>query len=153
MSAVCEDTPRYRSMTEADLEQVLAIERAGHPYPWSEGIFRDCLRVGYLCRVWTVGEAIRAYGIMSVAVGEAHVFNVCVHPDHRRRGWGRQTMIALLDDARRRGAHTAFLEVRPSNRGAIALYHDLGFNEVGLRPGYYPAPHGREDALVMARDL
>ncbi len=153
MSAVQEDTPRYRAMTEADLEQVLAIERAGHPYPWSEGIFRDCLRVGYLCRLWSVGNAIRVYGIMSVAVGEAHIFNVCVHPDHRRQGWGRQMMRALLEDARRRGAHTAFLEVRPSNQAAIQLYRGLGFNEVGMRPDYYPAPEGREDALVMARVL
>ncbi len=153
MSAVWQACPHYREMTEADLEHVLAIERAGHRYPWSEQIFRDCLRVGYLCRVWEMEEAIRVYGIMSVAVGEAHVFNVCVHPGHRRQGWGRRMMLALLDDARRRGAHTAFLEVRPSNEGAVRLYRELGFNEVGLRPDYYPAPQGREDALVMARVL
>ena len=102
-------------MHELDVPVVVAIERAAYQFPWSEGIFRDCLRVGYVCRVVDVGGDTSGYGIMSCGAGEAHILNVCIREDYRCRGLGADDCCHLLDRARAVGMHEAFLEVRPSN--------------------------------------
>ncbi len=147
--------PTLRAMRETDLDRVLEIELRAYPFPWTHGIFRDCLRAGYGYGCWVLEQSDRiiGYGILSVAADEAHVLNVCVAPNAQGRGHGRRLVLRLLDLARWHRAERVFLEVRPSNPRAIALYHDLGFNEIGRRPGYYPAANGREDALVMAIEL
>jgi ribosomal-protein-alanine N-acetyltransferase len=90
---------------------------------------------------------------MSVAAGECHLLNICIHPNHQRQGLGEGMVLFLLDFARQRKARVALLEVRMSNTAAYRLYTKLGFDEVGLRKSYYPARHGREDAIILARDL
>ena len=142
-----------RPMREDDLDAVLDIELRAYPFPWTRGIFHDCLRADYPAGILQRDGAIIGYGMLSVAAGEAHVLNVCAAPEEQGRGHGRRLLRALLQLARTRGAQRVFLEVRPSNTAAIALYHDEGFNEIGRRPRYYPAKHGREDALVMAKEL
>ena len=142
-----------RPMEEDDLPAVLAVERAGYPYPWTEGNFRDCLRAGYCCWVLEQDGALIGHGVLSVAVGEAHVLNVCVHPDWQGRGLGRRILDRLLRLAGEHEADTAFLEVRASNTVAQHLYESAGFNEIGLRRGYYPATNSREDAVVYAKAL
>jgi len=146
-----------RGMQEADLAAVLAVERCAYTAPWSEGIFRDCLRVRYRCLVAEYADVVVGHGVMSVAAGECHILNLCVHPDLHGRGIGRRMLRRLLALARQDEADTAFLEVRASNAGAIALYQSEGFIEIGLRRGYYPGPQTknrrREDALAMARAL
>jgi ribosomal-protein-alanine N-acetyltransferase len=146
-----------RAMCEADLPAVLACEQAAYASPWSEGIFRDCLRVRYTCLVVETRDMVVGHGIMSVAAGECHLLNVCVHPLFQRLGIARRMLRRLLALARRQQADSAFLEVRVSNGGAIALYRAEGFDEIGIRKGYYPAadadPGRREDALMMARAL
>jgi ribosomal-protein-alanine N-acetyltransferase len=137
-------------MHESDLEAVAAVEREAYQFPWSKGIFRDCLRVGYCCWVCTRDGRVIGYGVMSVAVGESHILNVCVHPDAQGQGVGRGLMDRLLSLARGHNVDTAYLEVRPSNRRALALYRSLGFSQVGVRRAYYPAGSGREDALILA---
>lgn len=144
---------RIRSMQEHDLPHVLAIEEAAYDFPWTIGIFRDCQRAGYGCWVLESGDEVVGYGVLSHAAGECHVLNVCIAPAHQGQGLGRRLMQRLVDLARWHRAERIFLEVRPSNPRAIALYHSLGFNEIGRRPRYYPAAHGREDALVMAQEL
>lgn len=142
-----------RPMEEADVRAVLVVERAAYPHPWTEGNFRDCLGAGYCC--WVLeqdGETI-GHGVLSVAVGEAHVLNVCVHPGWQGRGFGRRILERLLRLAREHEADTVFLEVRASNVVAQRLYESAGFNEIGLRRGYYPAHIGREDAVVYAKAL
>ncbi len=138
---------RFRAMSPGDLPAVAAIERASYEFPWSEGIFRDCLRVGYLCRVAELEGAIIAYGVVAMGAGEAHILNLCVRGDLRGRNVGRQMLLLLLERSRQAGMEAVFLEVRPSNPHAIALYQSVGFVQVGLRKGYYQAPGGREDAL------
>lgn len=142
-----------RPMREDDLEAVMQIELRAYPFPWTIGIFRDCLRAAY--PAWVLHEDGRTigYGVLSVAADEAHVLNVCVDPAEQGRGHGRRLLRALERIARGHGAQRVFLEVRPSNPHAIALYHDEGFNEIGRRPRYYPAQEGREDAIVMAKEL
>jgi ribosomal-protein-alanine N-acetyltransferase len=140
-------------MNELDIPVVAAIERAGYQFPWSDGIFRDCLRVGYVCRVVEVNGETAGYGIMSVGAGEAHVLNICIRDEYRCRGLARKMLLYLLERARIAGMYEAFLEVRPTNTAAARLYHSLGFEQVGIRRGYYQATVGREDAHVLRRVL
>lgn len=144
---------KFRAMTPMDVPAVGAVERASYPFPWSEGIFRDCLRVGYLCRVAEVEDTVVAYGVVAMGAGEAHILNLCVSDELRGRGIGRQMLMLLLERARQAGMTETFLEVRPSNLLAIALYQSVGFIQVGLRKAYYQAEGGREDALVLKLDL
>lgn len=140
-------------MTPGDVPAVAAVERASYPFPWSEGIFRDCLRVGYLCRVADLDGEIVAYGVVAMGAGEAHILNLCVRGDLRGRNIGRQMLMLLIERSRQAGMEAVLLEVRPSNPHAIALYQSVGFGQVGLRKGYYQAADGREDALVLKLDL
>lgn len=142
-----------RLMREADVEAVMEIELRAYPFPWTPGIFRDCLRAGYPAWVLQDGEGIFGYGVLSVGAGEAHLLNVCVDPRRQGHGHGRRLLRALMRVARGGGAQRVFLEVRPSNPHALALYQDEGFNEIGRRPRYYPDHEGREDAIVMAMEL
>lgn len=158
-----------RAMQESDLPTLLGVERLAYSVPWTEGIFQDCLRVRHVCMVAELGSEpgteasagcdpeLIGHAVMSLAAGECHVLNVCVHPSLHNHGIGRRMLRRLLAVARRQGADTAFLEVRVSNVAAIGLYSSEGFHEIGLRKGYYPAGSGddvnREDAVVMARAL
>jgi ribosomal-protein-alanine N-acetyltransferase len=144
---------QLRPMAEEDLARVSAVERESYSFPWSEGIFRDCLRVGYVCRVVEIGFDLVGYGVMSTGAGEAHILNLCVRETMRGRGIGRTLLRQLLDLAVEAGVEDAFLEVRPSNLAAIRLYQSLGFVQVGVRKGYYQAAGGREDATVLRLDL
>lgn len=145
--------PEMRPLRLEDVAAVAAVEARAYEFPWSEGIFRDCLRAGYNCWVLVREQAVIGYGVLSVAAGEAHVLNVCVAPEAQGEGHGRRLTRRLMDLARWHGAERIFLEVRPSNPRAMQLYHTLGFNEIGRRPNYYPARNGREDAIVMALEL
>ena len=142
-----------RPMREADVDAVFDVECRAYEFPWTAGIFRDCLRADYMAWVLDVECAIAGYFLMSLAAGEAHVMNICVAPEQQGHGHGRRLLRALIQLARTRGAQRIFIEVRPSNRRAIALYDLEGFNEIGRRPRYYPARDGREDAIVMAIEL
>jgi ribosomal-protein-alanine N-acetyltransferase len=140
-------------MREADLGAVIAIELQVYEFPWTLGIFRDCLRAGYCCWVLSLGERVFGYGVTMVAVEECHLLNVCIHPDWQGQGLGHKLVRRLLKLARQHGAESAFLEVRESNGTAQALYRRLGFVEVGRRRDYYPTQQGREDALVLSLAL
>lgn len=154
MSAILnEPTLSFRPMQEADLADVIEIERRSYPYPWTRTIFSDCLRAGYSCWVCERQGIIEGYGVISVAAGESHLLNLCVRPEALQQGIGRKLLKHFISVARRHGAEVVFLEVRPSNRAALALYGKNGFNELGVRRDYYPAEGGREDALILARVL
>lgn len=140
-------------MTPDDLDEVIAIELDAYPFPWTRGIFADCLRAGYRAWVALQDDRVCGYALLSLGAGEAHVLNLCVATSARRRGIARKLLDRLLDDARAAGAERVFLEVRPSNAEAIALYDARGFHLITRRPNYYPTHGGREDALVMAMEL
>lgn len=143
----------FRPMIENDLDDVIAIEESVYPYPWTRGIFHDCIKVGYLCRVLQDKGKIVAYSIMSVAVEEAHLLTIVVPEDEQGKGYGKRMLNEMIRLAIKGEANTMYLEVRTSNETAIQLYHQRGFNELGIRNNYYPAEHGREDALIFALDL
>jgi len=140
---------QLRAMTASDLDRILEIETASYGFPWSEGIFNDCLRVGYECRVLEVDGTIVGYGIVSALVREAHILNICLDVAYRRLGLGRHLLEHLLAVASYKNVHEVFLEVRPSNVAALTLYKEFGFDVVGRRHNYYRASDGREDALVL----
>lgn len=140
-------------MTSADVPAVAAIEQQAYSYPWTEGIFADCLKVKYECWVLCENRVISAYGMMSVAAGEAHILNLCVAVAAQHHGRGKRLLKHLQNIAMKKGVDTLFLEVRPSNGVALALYQKLGFNELGLRKDYYPGENKREDALILAKAL
>lgn len=144
----------FRPMEEKDLHQVTAIEKAAYSFPWTPGIFSDCLRVGYHARVLELEEKMIGYGIMSMAVGEAHILNVCVHPNYQCHGFGAFILNSLLDMAKQHQTETVFLEVRASNQAAVRLYDKFGFNQIGIRRRYYPSSQQeREDALIFSLSL
>lgn len=152
MSAVIKQADVHiRPMSEEDLKFVLETEGRAYDFPWSETIFQDCLHVGYCCWVLEYDSLIVAHGVMSIAAGESHVLNLCVHPDYQSIGLGRMLLKHLLDLALDHDVNMTFLEVRPTNFAAIKLYLDLGFDEIGIRRNYYPAKVGREDALIFAK--
>lgn len=157
MSSVIADAPymplAHRPMRPDDLAAVHALEVRAYEFPWTQGIFRDCIAADYPARVVELDGAIVGYFLLSIAAGEAHILNICIAPELQGRGHGRALLHVLLEVARARRAQRIFLEVRPCNVAAIALYHDEGFNEIGRRPRYYPARNGRVDALVMALEL
>lgn len=140
-------------MIDSDLDVVIDIETRTYEFPWTRGIFHDCLQVGYCCWVYEQQGEILAYGVMSAAAAEAHILTIVVAEDARRQGLGYKVLEHLLSIARQRHTQTVLLEVRPSNEAAIRLYLNTGFSEVGIRKGYYPDTNGREDALVMGLDL
>lgn len=139
-------------MRESDIDAVMAIEVRAYPFPWTAGIFSDCLNAAYPAWLLIQDEAIVGYGVISIAAREAHLLNICIAPEEQGQGHGRRLLHALLAIARPQ-AERIFLEVRPSNPRAIALYFDEGFNEIGRRPRYYPTSVGREDAIVMAMEF
>lgn len=153
MSAAVEPRTEIRPMLPADLKAVSRIEKAAYNYPWNLGIFRDCLLAGYHCVVLDVGGAVTGFAIMSAAAAEAHVLNICVHPGARRFGYGRRLLNALIVRAHELEVEQVFLEVRPTNRPALNLYRSAGFVEIGVRPAYYQAEFGREDAVILSAQL
>ncbi len=154
MSAVLKQaTIVFRPMSEVDLEKVMKIEEGVYEFPWSIGIFQDCLRVGYCCWILEQGDKVSGYGIMSVLAGEAHILNLCIKSDLQQNGLGKEMLDYLIDLAKAHNADVMFLEVRPSNGQALKIYERSGFDEVGNRKDYYPAKFGREDAVILAKQL
>lgn len=143
----------YRRMEIDDIDAVMQVETSVYTYPWTEIIFRDCIRVGYDCWLALFENSIVAHAVISVAAGESHILNISVAEHHQGRGIGKQFIEYLVDIAKKKQASMIMLEVRPSNVAAIHCYNATGFNEIGCRKDYYPAPNGREDALLFARQI
>ena len=144
----------FRKMSSSDLDDVMLLEGVAYPFPWSRKLFEDCLgKPSYSCWVFEYKGIFSGYLISSSAAGEAHILNLCVHPDLQRQGWGRRLLEEAEWIAKQYRADTCFLEVRLSNIAAIHLYESSGYNEIGRRKRYYPADSGREDAIVMAKPL
>jgi len=142
-----------RPMLEVDLDEVLELEEITYEFPWTQGIFEDCLRNQYNSILYVKQKKIIAYLISQFIVNECHLLNLCVIQSERRSGLGEKMVHYLLNQTRQNNIESIFLEVRISNTAALQLYEKLGFNEVGLRRDYYPNTNGREDALVLAYEV
>lgn len=136
-------------MTIEDLDAICQLERLCFPLPWSREAFRMEIEKNKCAKYFVAKDGDKAvgYGGMWIVLDEAHITNIAVHPDYRRRGIGRLIMQTLMDVAIKLGIERMTLEVRVSNKPAIQLYKSLGFEEGGIRKGYYS--DNREDALIM----
>jgi len=153
VSAVLRPGPWIEPLAPADLDAVVAIEATIYEFPWTFGNFRDSLAAGYSCWGCRSADGLAGYAVMMLGANEAHLLNLSIAAPVQRRGYGGKLLEHLLDVARGYRAHVIFLEVRPSNPAARRLYLRHGFEEVGVRRGYYPARHGREDALLLSLAL
>ncbi|MGB5629891.1 MAG: ribosomal protein S18-alanine N-acetyltransferase [Woeseiaceae bacterium] len=148
---MAEPPTAIREMNHNDLSMVSSIERRSYEFPWSHGVFRDCLLAGYQNIVLIRDEQVAGYGVLSVAAGEAHILNLCVDPALRSRGYGERLLDEMLFRARAASVREVLLEVRPSNKLAIELYRKKGFHQIAKRPSYYQSHEGREDAAVLSK--
>ena len=153
MSAVLKTQYQFRSMNTDDLESIMVIEPQIYPYPWTRGNFSDSLSSGYSAWVMMLNEQIIGYSLMMLVLDEAHLLNLSVAKFYQKQGLGRTLLEHMVSIAKNNQMANMFLEVRPSNISAIALYENMGFNEMAVRRGYYPAANGREDAVLMGLAL
>lgn len=141
--------PLIRNLTLSDVDRIVEIEHTAYPYPWTRGIFGDCIRAGYDCSGLQLGPTLIAYAIQNHVAGESHLLNLCVHPDWQCHGFGSLLLEHAIRLARRQNNRCMFLEVRPSNPAGIGLYLKRGFSVIGERTDYYRTDDGRENAYVM----
>jgi [ribosomal protein S18]-alanine N-acetyltransferase len=145
---------QFEPLTEARLDEVVAIERLAYDHPWTVGNFSDSLRSGYEAQLLRAGDVVLGYFVAMKGVDEVHLLNITVAPAYQGQGWGRVMLEALALWAKGQGAQWLWLEVRASNARALRIYDHHGYRRVGERKGYYPARHGhREDAVVMSLKL
>lgn len=153
MSAEPRSLFHYSPMTLTDLKDVIEIENRAYAHPWTLGNFRDSVQAGHHCLLATYGDVVIGYAVVMVAADEAHLLNLTIAPQWQRKGHGRALLLHLTSIAITEFARSFFLEVRPSNANAQALYESLGFKTIGIRRNYYPAQARREDAIVMELKL
>ena len=146
-------TSKYICMEECHISSIIEIENQSYDYPWSEKIFQDCINHNYLCRVILIDNVLIGYVISSIVQDECHIMNLCIKDDHRRSGYGRYMLDELHKEVIKINCKLVFLECRPSNRSALKLYKSEGYNEIGIRKNYYPAPNGAEDAIMLAKNV
>lgn len=146
-----------RAMGLSDIPAVYEIELAGHKVPWTERILRDCVLVGYDCRVLQLvgkeSSSIIGYAISRPVANVCHILNFCISPSYQRKGMGKQLMLNILHEPIRHAMSEVTLEVRPSNLAAIQLYKSLGFEKRGIREGYYKDNFGTEDAWIFTKTM
>ncbi|MDR2165627.1 MAG: ribosomal protein S18-alanine N-acetyltransferase [Zoogloeaceae bacterium] len=145
--------PEIDLMTEDDLDAVTWLEERVQPFPWRRALFADSLRASHAAWVLRRAGALRGFMLILPSPGETHLLNIAVTPAQWGQGFGKRLLRFGMDWSARQGAKRMFLETRPSNERARALYRHLGFTEIGLRKAYYPAHDGREDGLVLCRGL
>lgn len=151
----------FKIMQESDLEQVLLVETSSHLTPWKANNFCDCLASNYWSYVFIDKESpknILGHCVVMPGFEEAHLLNITIHSNYRRQGIAQKAIEALEKSCIEHSFSRILLEVRQSNIEAIHLYQKLGFQQIGVRKGYYSLPqenllHAREDAFVMQKNL
>ncbi|MEX0446310.1 ribosomal protein S18-alanine N-acetyltransferase [Xenorhabdus sp. SGI246] len=140
-------------LTPVDLPVAFQIEQASHAFPWSEKTFYSNQGERYLNYKITLNDQMIGFAIVQCVLDEATLFNIAIRPEYQSQGHGKTLLKYLVDVLPHKQINTLWLEVRRSNRSAVRLYEDLGFNEVSIRKNYYPTATGKEDAIIMALPL
>ncbi|MCK4870837.1 MAG: ribosomal protein S18-alanine N-acetyltransferase [Gammaproteobacteria bacterium] len=135
-----------------DLPKIIEIEQSAHVSPWTSGVIKDSLKQ-YECWGLKNNDELIGYIFFTLRTGECEILNLCIAPKHQCHGYGTTLLTAILNHAKHQKIKMAFLEVRNSNQQALKLYDKLGFNETGIRKNYYPTKSGRENAILLAKDL
>jgi len=146
-------TYRVMPMQVDALGDVMRNERRAYSHPWTEGIFKDCIESGHECWILEVTNRVIGHGVLSMGAGESHLLNICINPEYQGHGYGGLLLDHMIVRAESHQCRCIFLEVRASNLAAYKMYEKLGFTEIGVRKGYYPAYIGAEDALVLVKEL
>lgn len=134
-------------------EHLMAIETACHEFPWSANTMQSCLAGRYFNGAIFEHEQLVGFYIGEVAGPDHTLMDICVAPAYQRKGLAKALLTDFIAASEQADAENLFLEVRASNKGAIALYEWAGFSEVGIRKNYYPSASGNEDAILMAMAL
>ncbi len=158
MSAQLKPNLQLRPMQTDDLDAIMQIEPTIYSHPWTRGNFSDSLNSGYSAWVMEEKAEMVGYALMMMVMDEAHLLNLSIAKHRQKQGLGRYLLEHMVTIAKRHNATNMFLEVRPSNISAISLYENMGFCEISVRRGYYPADPktsetGREDAILMGLAL
>jgi ribosomal-protein-alanine N-acetyltransferase len=140
---------QFREMTVGDLDAIMEIEPQIYSHPWTRGNFADSLKSAHNAWLLLQDNNIIGYALMMMVLDEAHLLNLSISKFYQKRGLGRMLLEHMISIAQTLKATNMFLEVRTSNISAIALYENIGFNEMAVRRGYYPTHNGREDAILM----
>ncbi|MCF6288687.1 MAG: ribosomal protein S18-alanine N-acetyltransferase [Proteobacteria bacterium] len=145
--------PYFDKMRAADIQAVMAIEIASYSVPWSQAVMLDCIKSDYQCISMKYDEVIVGFGILMIALDEAHLLNMCLDKTHQGKGWGKKLLTYLENICIYNQAKTLLLEVRTSSPIAHGLYKSFAFKQIGIRKNYYKCLAGREDAIVMQKKL
>ena len=143
----------FAPMSASDFDAVMEIETQIHVQPWTHGQFQDSLAAGHAMWLMTKADALTGYVVTMTVVDEVHLLNISVPTVLQGNGHGSALLSYIIEQAWHENAKRVLLEVRPSNVAALALYARCGFKEIGRRRSYYATFDGREDAIVMAREL
>jgi len=146
-----------RPMQTSDIDQVHQIELTAHRAPWSRTILRDCVLVGYDCRVLEQvdvrGKRVVGYIISRYSDNVCHILNLCIDVKQQKKGLGKFILKTVLGSLKSPVVDTIILEVRPTNLAAIALYEGFGFQHGEIKRNYYKDENGTEDALLLRKSL
>lgn len=143
----------FAKMQLSDLDKVMEIETSCYPVPWSKGVMRDCINSDYHCIVLKQADTIVGYGVLMTAYDESHLLNMCVNPKHQGQGMGKKLLNYFENICIYNRSKAFLLEVRVSSPIARSLYKSFGFQQIGVRKNYYKCIDGREDAIVMTKQL
>jgi [ribosomal protein S18]-alanine N-acetyltransferase len=153
MSALPVEAIEFRRLHRGELTRVARIESDVYPFPWTLGNFIDAMQAGNSCWACDIDGELIGYAVMLIAANEAHLLNITVVQPWQGQGIGARFLSHLLYVAKQEHAGMMYLEVRPSNAVAQHLYERAGFHHIAVRPKYYPSFNGREDALILGRNL
>ena len=143
----------FDKMQLIDLEDVMQIEINNYPVPWSHGVMKDCIKSDYHCVAVKNNDKIIGYAILMTAFEESHLLNMCIDKEQQGQGIGRKLLKHLENICRYCHSKVFLLEVRESNPIAQRLYQSFGFKQIGIRKNYYGCIEGRENAIVMTKQL
>lgn len=142
-----------RKMGFKDLDTVTSIEQDLCEYPWTKGVFSDCLK-NYDCFIIEdKNNEILGYAMISCFLNESHLLNIGIRKDSQGKKLGNRLMQYIIEQAKAKKAELMYLEVRKDNIRAVNLYKKLGFSQIGIRKEYYLTKNGKEDALVFLANI
>lgn len=140
----------FKDIDPNDLAPIYAVEQAAQNHPMSLSVMQSCFSKRYFNTQLIINDEVAGFYIGECVLDESSLIEICVSPKYQGQGLGRQLLTHYIDTAKGKGAMSCWLEVRESNVGARKLYQALDFNEVDIRPNYYPTEQGHEDAIIMS---
>jgi ribosomal-protein-alanine N-acetyltransferase len=148
-------TSVFTPISQDNVDELMIIEIACHPHPWSEKTFRSCIDGRYFGKYLTLNDSTVGFYVGEHVAGESTLMDICVDPEQQGNGYGKTLLLQFIEHCKTLNTTKIFLEVRAKNISAQMLYINQGFTEISRRTGYYPSNtgFGYEDAIVMSKKL